>query len=108
MVNPAGSTIYTSKSTTLNYTFSGNGTYTALLTINKGLTCSDTSSAKIFVYPGLVPNFTFDGICIYKPTIFSDKTTTISGSVNSWNWDFGETGWTSRYFHFTKSYLQLS
>ncbi len=93
VVNPAGSTIYTSKSSTLNYTFAANGTYTALLTINKGLTCSDTSSARIFVYPGLVPNFTFAGICINKATVFSDKTTTISGSVNSWNWNFGEAGY---------------
>ena len=95
VVNPAGSTIFTSKASTLNYTFSVNGTYTALLTINKGQTCSDTSSAKIFVYPGLVPNFTFDGVCIFKPTVFSDRTTTVSGSVNSWKWDFGEAGWTS-------------
>ena len=95
VVNPAGSVIYTTKSPTLNYTFSGNGTYTARLTVNKGELCSDTSSAKILVYPGLVPNFTYVGICIYKATIFSDKTTTISGRVNSWKWDFGETGYTS-------------
>src|SRR5688572_7706493 len=95
VINSAGSIIYTTKTPTLNYTFGANGTYTALLTVNKGELCSDTSSAKIFVYPGLVPNFTFDGICINKPTIFSDRTTTISGSVNSWKWDFGETGWIS-------------
>ena len=91
--NPAGSVIYTTTTPTLNYTFNANGTYTALLTVNKGELCTDTTSTKIFVYPGLVPNFTFDGICIHKPTIFSDKTITSSGTVNSWTWDFGQNGY---------------
>ena len=88
--NPAGATLFTSKSTALNYTFPVNGVYTVQLTVNKGQACSDTGSAPVFVYPGLKPDFIAAGICITKPTVFSDETTIISGTVNSWKWDFGE------------------
>ena len=90
--SPAGAPIYTSQNAVLNYTFPANGTYTARLTVNKGQSCSDTASAKVFVYPGLVPDFSVAGICINRPTFFTDKTTTQSGTVNSWKWDFGVPG----------------
>lgn len=90
VINPAGAAIYASQNPTLNYTFLANGTYTARLTVNKGQACSDTASAEVFVYPGLDPDFSIDGICINKATVFLDKTTTLSGTVNSWKWDFGE------------------
>lgn len=90
--SPAGASLYTSQNAVLNYTFPANGTYTTLLTVNKGQACSDTTSAKVFVYPGLVPDFAVAGICINRPTFFTDKTTTISGIVNSWKWDFGVPG----------------
>ena len=90
--SPAGAPIYTSKNALLSYTFPANGVYTTRLTVNKGQACSDTTSAKVFVYPGLVPDFSVAGICINRPTFFTDKTTTLSGTVNSWKWDFGVPG----------------
>ena len=90
--NPAGAPVYASQNAVLNYTFPANGIYTAQLTVNKGQACSDTTSAKVFVYPGLVPDFSVAGICINRPTFFTDKTTTVSGTVNSWKWDFGVPG----------------
>jgi gliding motility-associated-like protein len=92
VLNPAGASIYTTQNPVLNYTFPVNGVYTTRLTVNKGQACSDTTSAKVFVYPGLVPDFSFAGICINRPTFFTDKTTTLSGTVNSWKWDFGVPG----------------
>src|SRR5688572_15858013 len=90
VINPGGSTLFTSKNTALNYTFPVNGNYTVQLIVNRGQACSDTTTAPVFLYPGLVPDFTFTGICITKPTAFLDRTNTISGTVNSWKWDFGE------------------
>ncbi|PZR26210.1 MAG: hypothetical protein DI535_15335 [Citrobacter freundii] len=88
--NPAGTSIFTTNAQTLDYTFPANGTYTAQLIVNKGQACSDTDLTKIYVYPGLVPDFTVSGVCITKATVFTDHTTVVSGSVNSWTWDFGE------------------
>jgi gliding motility-associated-like protein len=93
MFNQAGVKIYSGPGNTLNYTFPANGTYTVQLTVNKGRTCTDTTEAKVFVYPGLKPDFAFSGICITKPILFTDKTTLVSGSVNSWTWDFGQQGY---------------
>ena len=95
VIDPAGSTLFTTKSTALNYTFPINGTYAAQVIVNKGKPCSDTATAPVFVYPGLVPDFTVSGICITKPSVFSDRTATLSGIVSSWKWDFGESSTTS-------------
>ncbi|MEO8403172.1 MAG: T9SS type B sorting domain-containing protein [Chitinophagaceae bacterium] len=86
----AGVNVFTSSSTTLTYTFPTNGVYTIRLIVNRGHDCTDTTTAPIYVFPGLLPDFNAVGICIGKPTVFIDRTTLISGSVNSWSWDFGE------------------
>lgn len=90
--NPAGTSIFTTNTTTLDYTFPANGTYTVRLIVNKGQACSDTDFAKVFVYPGLVGDFSFAGLCIAKTSVFTDHSTVISGSISSWAWDFGEQG----------------
>lgn len=88
--NPAGNSIFTANTRDLNFTFPVNGKYTVRLVINKGQQCSDTTSTLVYVFPGLVPDFGSSGICITRPINFTDRTTLISGSVNSWKWDFGE------------------
>lgn len=88
--NPAGTSIFTASTPALSYTFAVNGTYTVQLIVNKGQTCSDTDYAKVYVYPGLEPDFSTTGICITKTTLFTDQTTLVSGSLNSWTWDFGD------------------
>lgn len=88
--NPAGTSIYTSKEKVLNYSFATNGKYSIELIVNKGASCSDTTTSPVFVYPGLVADFSFAGICNNNPTVFSDQTTLLTGTVNSWKWDLGE------------------
>src|SRR5262249_5898528 len=60
------------------------------LVTNRGQLCSDSSTAAVHVYPGFFPAFNAAGICITKPTLFTDATTAKYGKVNSWRWDFGE------------------
>lgn len=88
--NPAGVEIYTSTNQTLDYTFGPNGVYRIRLIINQGQPCSDSAFAPVYVFPGLVPDFEATGICFNRPTTFTDQSTLISGSINSWQWDFGE------------------
>jgi gliding motility-associated-like protein len=88
--NPVGASIHTSSAFALNYTFPTNGIYSVRLVINKGQLCSDTTFTKVYVFPGLVPDFSAAGICITRPTSFSDRSTLISGSINSWSWEFGD------------------
>ncbi|MBO9658002.1 MAG: gliding motility-associated C-terminal domain-containing protein [Chitinophagaceae bacterium] len=88
--NPAGAPIFTSTTPSLSYTFPVNGTYGVQLIVNKGQPCTDTSRTKVYVYPGLAPDFNANGVCINNATVFTDQTTVVSGSVALWSWDFGE------------------
>jgi gliding motility-associated-like protein len=88
--NPSGVSIFTMTGTTLNYTFAGNGVYKVKLVVNRGQQCADSVTTNVLVFPGLVPDFDFSGICVNRLTTFTDRTTNQLGSVNSWKWDFGE------------------
>jgi gliding motility-associated-like protein len=74
----------------LNYTFPVAGLYTVKLVINRNQPCSDSTTAVIRVFPGFVPGFTSTGICVTRPTFFTDQSSSVYGTVNSWKWDFGE------------------
>jgi len=71
------------------HVYSDTGTYTVTLITNRGELCSDTGTTIVKMYPGFVPGFTSKGVCINKPTQFTDTTSTRYGTVNSWTWDFG-------------------
>lgn len=88
--NDANANIYSFSGPVATYTFPMIGVYTVKLVINRGQPCTDSTTSTIRVFPGFVPNFTSTGICLTKPTIFLDGTTSVHGTPNSWRWDFGE------------------
>ncbi|MFT3936717.1 MAG: PKD domain-containing protein [Chitinophagaceae bacterium] len=90
LINAAGNVILNSTLESPTYTFPDTGLYTVKLQINKNDLCADTASAPVKVYPGFKPAFTYSGICINKPTVFKDASTSKYGTVTSWQWDFGE------------------
>ena len=73
------------------YTYTDTGVYQMKLVTNRGQICSDSTTAMVKVFPGFFPAFSSTGICITKPTQFTDNTTTAYGVVDTWKWDFGET-----------------
>ncbi len=86
----AGTSADTSILATPTYTYADTGVYTVKLVVNPGDPCTDSATMKLGVYPGFFPDFTSSGICLNKPTQFTDQTTTRYGTVNAWRWDFGE------------------
>ncbi|MDX2046338.1 MAG: gliding motility-associated C-terminal domain-containing protein [Chitinophagaceae bacterium] len=90
LTNAAGNIVFTSTLSSAAFTFPDTGTYQVKLSINRGQQCSDSAVSVARVYPGFVPQFNYTGICFNKPTQFSDASTSVYGTVNSWNWDFGE------------------
>jgi gliding motility-associated-like protein len=86
----SGELMFSSAVPTPTYTFPDTGLYNIKLLINHGEECSDSIDTKAFVYPGLKTALLIDGICFKKPTQFTDASTTVYGSINSWNWNFGE------------------
>lgn len=88
--NAAGTDVFTTNDPVADFTFPDTGSYSIKLIINPGQRCSDSTAAVARVYPGFRPNFGFKGICVSKPTRFTDGSTSVYGTVNTWKWDFGE------------------
>src|SRR5450432_51736 len=89
--NAQGNIIFNSTDPTPSFNFPDTGEYLMRLTVNKNDLCSDSASAPVKVYPGLVADFSSAGICINNPTSFTDASTSVYGKIVSWNWNFGET-----------------
>lgn len=82
----------TSSIMTPSNTYSDTGRYLLKLVANRGDLCSDSTTAIVKVYPGFFPGFISNGICITNPVNFTDTSNTVYGVIDSWKWDFGETG----------------
>lgn len=90
LFNSDGTKIYSSTAPTIRYEFPDTGLYKLTLLINQGLPCSDSINSVVKVYPGLNADFNFSGICLAKPTSFTDQSTTVFGDIKSWYWNFDD------------------
>jgi gliding motility-associated-like protein len=84
--------VFSETTSSLTYTFADTGLYKIKLVINRGMECSDSMNSLARVYPGLKTDFEYAGVCFNKPTVFTNKTSTVYGQLNSWLWDFDEPG----------------
>lgn len=85
-----------SKEESPTISFPGLGKYTGFLIANPGLQpCSDTADFEVNIYPDIEANFKYSyDTCIAGPVKFTDLSTTGSGKMTSWKWDFKD-GFTS-------------
>lgn len=74
------------------FTYPDTGVYKLTLIINRGQGCYDSTTTEVRIYPGFFPGFTSTGQCKNTLIQFNDQTSTNYGIVNSWLWNFGETG----------------
>ncbi len=72
------------------HTYADTGVYLLKLVVNRGLPCSDSTTAPVKVYPGFFPDFTINGQCQNVPVQFFDNTTATYGTPDKWNWNFGD------------------
>ena len=87
--DPASGSNDSSAASNPTHVYSDTGTYTVTLITNRGELCSDTGTTIVKMYPGFVVGFKSTGICINKPSQFTDTSSTRYGIVDSWYWDFG-------------------
>ncbi|WP_341841325.1 gliding motility-associated C-terminal domain-containing protein [Chitinophaga caseinilytica] len=73
-------------------TFADTGVYTVKLVVNPGLPCTDSTTGRIFNYPGLRTGFTVQGVCRENPVFFTDTSTYRNGVITRRQWDFGVPG----------------
>lgn len=81
---------FTSTQPTPSHTYAAAGTYTYKLVVDRGLPCSDSTTAQIRVYPGFFPDYSSIGSCTNSTIQFNDQTTTNYPPLNSWTWNFGD------------------
>jgi gliding motility-associated-like protein len=73
-----------------SHTYPSLGIYNVMLIAQKGTACADTAYYTLNV-SGITPNFNVvDTICVGEVFSMTDMTTVLSGSVNQWDWDFGD------------------
>lgn len=87
--DPKSGSNNTSTLKTPNHVYTDTGVFIYKLIVNPGQSCSDSTTQTLKLYPGFYPAFNVDGQCINSSIIFTDKSTTNYGSVNSWSWNFG-------------------
>lgn len=77
------------KDATIN--FPGIGEYTGIMILNKGtVECSDTAQIYVNVYPDIEADYSFDyDTCSAGPVEFYDNSSSGSGTILTWDWDFG-------------------
>lgn len=74
-----------------SYTYPDTGTYKVTLWVNKGSTCPDSIVRLVKVYPTFKTDFTYSGLlCPEIPISFTDQSTSQYGTINYWNWSFGD------------------
>ncbi len=78
----------TTTATSPTYVFPSIGNYTVKLIGVSNLGCGDTATQFISVYPYPVITFSVPASC--ENAVFSVTTSAVSGSVTSYNWDFGD------------------
>ncbi len=57
--------------------------------------CKDTAQIQIFVYPTPVTDFSFTNDCLNDTAHFIDLSTLSSGTISSWNWNLGDTNFST-------------
>lgn len=108
LIDSKNNVIHTETSTLLSYSFTDTGLYKIKLVINRGLECSDSMYSVARVYPGLNADFDYTGVCLGKPTLFTNKSTTVYGQITSWTWDFGDNAYDDASVQINPSYKYIS
>lgn len=78
-------------------TYTNSGSYTVSMIAEDSRACRDTVSTSLTISPNPVAGFTYSNACEYDDVMLTNTSTVSSGSISSYNWDFGNnTSGTSR------------
>lgn len=74
------------------HAFTSGGTFNVHLLVTNSSNCTDTLTKQVTVNDAPVAQFTADTACITSPTQFTDASTTPTGTIIAWAWNFGDPG----------------
>lgn len=72
------------------YTYQQPGAYPTVLEVVSNNGCRDTAYNTVTVNPLPQISFTGNNVCLGEPTLFTNNSTIITGSIAGWNWSFGD------------------
>jgi len=70
--------------------FSAGGNFDVVLIATNSLGCGDTITKQVTVEDNPVADFTADTACMGNATVFTDVSLPVSGTIVSWDWNFGD------------------
>ena len=73
-------------------TYGTDGVKTITLTIQANTTCTASIVKTVTVHPTPVANFSATAVCQGTQTAFTDLSTTGTGTITGWSWDFNNDG----------------
>ncbi|HLV41374.1 MAG TPA: PKD domain-containing protein [Brumimicrobium sp.] len=77
------------------HTFTSEGDYSVMLIVQNLYGCADTIVQEITIDPAPSPDFLSDKVCFGDLTTFSNSSSINSGTIDSYEWIFGENEGTS-------------
>ncbi|MCD6018747.1 MAG: hypothetical protein K0S53_1868 [Bacteroidetes bacterium] len=79
-------------STTISpaHNFTISGTYSVVLTTMSSNHCFNSDTLDLDIYPNPVANFNAPNVCSNKIVTFTDLSSVGTGTISSWEWDFGD------------------
>lgn len=76
---------------TANHTYGSSGTFDITLTTTSNNGCTDDITHPVTIYPEPVADFNSSTVCVNTPpSSFADMSAISSGTIDSWDWDFGD------------------
>ncbi len=75
-----------------SHQYANPGNYVVTLISTEAAGCQDTISLPVAIFPLPAPDFQFNVACVGDLTQFTDISSIIAGTINSWTWEFGDGG----------------
>ena len=70
--------------------YNSSGIFNVVLTITNSNGCVDTMAKALLIYPQPEANYTYDTACVGQTTYFFDQSSTQTGQIIGWYWDFDD------------------
>ena len=73
-----------------NHTYLTDGSYTVILEATSNHGCITSNQIMLIIHPLPEISFTAQDVCFNQATPFNNTSSINSGTINSWNWNFGD------------------
>ena len=73
-----------------SHLYNPSGAYNVTLTVTSSSGCTDDTTQQITIFPNPIADFSPTSVCAGNATQFNDLSNGNGGTINQWEWDFGD------------------